>query len=279
MQVQMSYDQNMMIMQQQQQHHQHQQHQHYSQHYDGGHKSRSNSLTHQSEFTPKSNSTNNNVNTTTITSPSSTASPKVVDLTPSVDNTQPLIEENHKSSVDNINEVTANLNSLNLTTTTTTVATPTTIEDVSVQNGERSDEVKIDGDGWARAKALEINDKQPAEVISQDVGLSPWKRGISMSEKTPAQMLLRQDGIKRYGRETIISVHIFGANPVPDIVFSLYGHKLTSNERGECKPLTGPAPKSPNKGRRENKRREEAAAEEHPDEKNFFVAKNDSVFR
>lgn len=210
-----------------------------------GHKSRSNSVSHQSDFnhsTPQK------------------SSPEIVP-----DTSVQTSEEAPSSSVPPIVEPES-----------APVAEPVST------NGTLGSEVKADpeGEGWERGKALlvEVSEKQGTEPLPE-TGPSPWKRGISMPEKTPAQMLLRQDNIARYSREMIISFHIFGINPVPDILLALYGTKYTSTERAECKPLSGPAPKSPNKNRRDKSRREELVEEPHPDEKTFFHAKTDGVFR
>jgi hypothetical protein len=263
-------DPSMLMMQQQQQMYE-------------GHKSRSNSLTHQSEF---SNSA----------APASVATGKVAAAAATTTKVEETVtkETNITASTDSaVASATQSVENMKLESPPSS-ETPSTITSApaeSLQNGDKETTVaegKGELEGWQRGKALAVEVAEKPQVIEKvalpDAGPSSWKRGIS-TEKSPAQMLLRQDGVKRFSREMIISLHVIGVTPVPEELAVLYGPKLTSNERTECKPLPGTAgPRTPNKGRRDggNKqqggRHQEIIDEPHPDEKTIFQSKTD-VFR
>jgi len=227
-----------------------------------GHKSRSNSLSHQDL----------NSSTTTLRTPTPTKIPEFVPKT-SIQEPEPEVKS------EPIVDISPKLPE--------TPASPVPTEVLLVELPSLPLEVEIVEDkdqeqevgGWERGKAL----KQPAEVAivenqpTETVG-TPWKRGTTMVEKTPAQMLLREDGIKRYSRETLISFHQFGINP-PAELLTLYGSRANL-ERGECKSLAGAGSKSPSKPRRDggNKRRDDDIDEPHPDERVIFKQRDD-VFR
>jgi hypothetical protein len=245
-------------------------------HYEG-HKSRSNSLTHHDA--PHSNHKYPAVHTPAVASAAPIPTP-AASSNPSAKVEEPTSE----IKVPEASSSTAAAAPSTDATAVDTVSTENTVTPATATEG------KIEQEGWARGKALIV--EQPIERQNlenhnnPEAGPSPWKRGISMSEKTPAQMLLRQDGITRYSRETIITLHIVGSHPVPSEIFGLYGVKYTANERVECKPLTvnSVAAKSPNKGggRRDGGkggRHNELIDEPHPDEKTFFVEKNENAFR
>lgn len=271
----MGYQDPATIMMMQQQH----QHQMYE-----GHKSRSNSLTHQSEFS--------NTAATASTIAPTPASVKVT----AANVVSPKVEEIASKATDTTSATDADVASTAQSVENLKLESAETpaLPAEAISNGEKDNSVTESKDeppeDWQRGQALnvEVAEKHQAieKVTLPDAGPSSWKRGISMPEKTPAQMLLRQDGIKRFSRETIISLHLIGVNPVPEKLATLYG-QLTSNERLECKPLTGSAPKSPNKGRRDGggggggnrqQRHQELIDEPHPDEKTIFQNKTD-VFR
>jgi hypothetical protein len=255
-------------------------------HYEG-HKSRSNSLTHH-ETTNNSSTQHTHHKGPTTASPSFTPAAAVV--------ASPALPSPATASV------TVNTEKVQETTVVSSVPVEISTEPVAVAAEVAPIDAKVTEPetttGWARGKALVV--EQPLERQSLDnnnnsntpdsgAGPSSWKRGISMSEKTQAQMLLRQDGILRFSREAIIALHIFGSIPVPPELLTLYGAKYTTTERGECKPLVvsggggnASGPKgSPNKGSRGGKggRHNELIDEPHPDEKTFFVEKNENAFR
>lgn len=253
-----------------------------------GQKSRSNSLSQQELSHTTTGATANNASTSTtlrtltptLTSVTSTPS-KVTEFVPktpsSPQESEPIVENSSK-----IPEILP----ISLSQTSPVPSPPVEVILSSPVEVEVPEEEEQAVGGWQRGKALQ----QVAEVAivenlpTESVG-TPWKRGTSMVEKTPAQMLLREDGIQRFSRETLVSIHQFGSLPPPELVV-LYGQRALV-EREECKSLGGgggggggSSSKSPSKPRRDvgNKRRDDLFDEPHPDERVIFKQRED-VFR
>lgn len=142
-----------------------------------------------------------------------------------------------------------------------------TNEEIQEKNGDGTKgEEKIKGDDESRQEKLGKLVDRPLADKAESGG---WKRNVTMVEKTTSQMLLRNDGVIRYGKSQLCSLNTWNKTCPPDLK-EMYS-EFTKIERPPMSETTRQKSPTNRQGGRGGKGgKSQQSNEPHPDELKIF---------